>query len=111
MRVEHFWLCSECSRLYDFLLLPGGRAIAVRRKNPKQVQQLLKTDGTPEAAGTQHAKESVSWANSTRQACQCAADKVSSRSREGLRRQPCEPLEIQAANLVVPRAEQQVAGR
>jgi hypothetical protein len=107
MRVEHFWLCGECSRLYDFLLLPGGRAIAIRRENPKQVQQFLKTEGTPEVAGAKHGKESVSWAKSTRQACQCVADKVPSRSREALRRQLCEPLEIRG-QLVATRVDQKL---
>lgn len=107
MKIEHFWLCRECSHLYDFLLIPGGRAIAIRCENPNQVQQFLKTEGTPGVAGAKHGEKSVSWAKSTRQACQCVADKISSRSREALRRQPCEPLEIRG-QLVATRVDQKL---
>ena len=33
MKLEYFWLCRECSRLYDFLLTPGEAVTAIRRES------------------------------------------------------------------------------
>ncbi len=74
MRVEHFWLCGECSRLYDFLLLPGEAVTAIRRESLKSGQRILNVATKPEAIGYEHVKTDVSSARPTTPCRQSFAD-------------------------------------
>lgn len=43
--IEHFWLCEDCCRSYEFSFLPGGRVLCRRKqKHPIEGVEVHRAD-------------------------------------------------------------------
>jgi hypothetical protein len=58
VKLEHFWLCGDCSQFFDFRLFSDRPAIAIRRAGC--TQRFVRTEGAALVRGKQQVEESAS---------------------------------------------------
>jgi len=108
LRTEHFWLCGECSRIFNFCLFPNEPPTLIRREIPRHAQRSMETGAEPEVINAQQVKKSVRSAEPWTQVPQPAADELFSTLHVALHQQPMRTFGTPRRQIVITRADRQL---